>query len=109
MKRIIKGDKVRVTTGKWKGSEGTVLEVLTKTNQVIVEKVNLAKRHLKAGKAQNQESGMVEKEAPIHVSNVTLVDAKSKDVYTKVSFQLDKNNHKVRVNRKTNATIAKAK
>lgn len=52
---------------------------------------------------------MVEKEAPIHVSNVTLVDAKSKDVYTKVSFQLDKNNHKVRVNRKTNATIAKAK
>ena len=109
MKRIIKGDKVRVTTGKWKGSEGTVLAVLTKTNQVIVEKVNLAKHHLKAGKAQNQESGIVEKEAPIHVSNVTLVDAKSKDVFTKVGFQLDKNNRKVRINRKTNATIAKAK
>lgn len=109
MKRIIKGDKVRVITGKWKGSEGTVLAVLTKSDQVIVEKVNLAKHHLKAGKSQNQESGIVEKEAPIHISNVTLVDAKSKDVYTKVGFQIDKNNNKVRVNRKTNVAIAKAK
>lgn len=109
MKRIIKGDKVRVITGKWKGSEGMVLAILPKTNKVIVEKVNLVKCHLKAGKTQNQEAGIVEKEAPIHLSNVTLVDPKSKGVYTKVGFQFDKNNHKVRINRKTNTAIAKAK
>lgn len=111
MQRIIKGDKVRITSGKFKGMEGTVLQVLPKTNQAIVEKVHLVKKHLKSGKDQkNQDGGIVETEAPLSLSKLTLVDPKDKGVYTKVSYQHDEKTHKkVRINRKTGLVINKAK
>ncbi len=66
---IVRGDKVQVIAGKEKGKSGVVVRVLRKTGRVIVEKVNMVKRHSKASSAQNP-GGIVEKEASIHLSNV---------------------------------------
>ncbi|MBD3223032.1 50S ribosomal protein L24 [bacterium] len=75
--RIKKGDTVRVTSGNDKGKEGKVLKVFPRTNRVIVEKINLIKRHTRATQ-QNPQGGIVEKEAPINASNVMLVCPNSK-------------------------------
>lgn len=72
MIKIIKNDTVKVMSGNHKGKVGKVLKVYPKTRRVIVEKVNLVKRHQKA-RSQTDPGGIVEKEAPIHVSNVLLV------------------------------------
>ena len=74
---VKKGDKVRVIAGKDKGTEAVVLTALPKVNKVIVEGVNMVKKHLKPTQA-NPEGGIVEKEAKIHVSNVMLYDEKAK-------------------------------
>lgn len=66
---IRKGDTVVVITGKYKGRRGRVLRVLTKTNRVVVEGVQMVKRHTKPS-SRNQQGGIVEREAPIHASNV---------------------------------------
>ena len=70
--RIKKGDKVVVIAGSNKGKEGTVSAVLAKENKVIVAGVNVRKKHVKPNQAQ-PEGKIIEKEAPIHVSNVALV------------------------------------
>ena len=70
MKRIRKGDEVIVTTGRSKGQRGHVLRVLE--NRLLVENVNMVKRHTKPDPGRNVPGGIVEKEAPIHVSNVAL-------------------------------------
>lgn len=75
--KIKKGDKVKVITGASKGATGEVLKALPKTNQVIVEGVNLVKKNLKPTQA-NPDGGAIEKEAPIHVSNVSFVEVKAK-------------------------------
>jgi large subunit ribosomal protein L24 len=75
--KIKKGDKVKVITGSSKGSTGEVLKALPKTNQVIVEGVNLVKKNLKPTQA-NPDGGAIEKEAPIHVSNVAFLEVKAK-------------------------------
>lgn len=75
--KIKKGDKVKVITGFYKGSTGEVLKALPKTNQVIVEGVNLVKKNLKPTQA-NPDGGAIEKEAPIHVSNVAFMEVKAK-------------------------------
>lgn len=67
------GDKVRVMTGKDKGKEGTVLKTLPKQSRVIVEGLNLVKKHTRAAGMEAQ-GGIVETEAAIHVSNVMLID-----------------------------------
>lgn len=74
---IKKGDKVKVITGASKGATGEVLKALPKTNQVIVEGVNLVKKYLKPSQA-NPDGGAIEKEFPIHVSNVAFVEVKAK-------------------------------
>ncbi len=71
MKKIRKGDKVVVRIGKDKGKQGTVLQVLT-DDRVLVENVNVVKRHTRPNPAKNVTGGIVQKEAPIHVSNVML-------------------------------------
>ncbi|MBF0445967.1 MAG: 50S ribosomal protein L24 [Magnetococcales bacterium] len=63
-----KGDTVIVTTGKDKGKQGRILQMLPKKNAVLVENVNMMKRHTKQD--QKNEGGIVEKEAPLHISNV---------------------------------------
>ncbi|MEL6947615.1 MAG: 50S ribosomal protein L24 [Pseudomonadota bacterium] len=74
MKKIKKGDTVVVLTGKDKGRSGTVLEMVNKTDRVLVQGVNLVKRHTK--QSQTSEGGIIAKEAPLHISNVALADPK---------------------------------
>lgn len=77
MAGIKKNDTVVVIQGKDKGKKGKILKVLPKESRVIVEGVNLIKRHSKKRRQQDQ-AGIIEKEAPIHISNVMPFDSKSK-------------------------------
>jgi large subunit ribosomal protein L24 len=82
--KVKKGDTVRVITGKDKGKTGTVLHVEPKKNRLFVEGMNIQKRHQRPRSirdAQRAEAvgGVIEKEGPIHVSNVMLLDPKSND------------------------------
>ena len=70
------GDKVRVIAGKDKGVEAKVVAALPKVNKVVVEGVNVVKKHVRPSQ-MNPDGGIVEFEAPIHVSNVMIVDPKS--------------------------------
>jgi len=73
MSKIRKGDQVVVTTGREKGKRGTVLRVLA-SSKVLVEGVNRAKKHQKPNPVKGQTGGIVDKEMPIHISNVMLVN-----------------------------------
>ena len=101
--RIKKGDKVVVIAGSNKGKEGTVSAVLAKENKVVVTGVNVKKKHVKPNQSQ-PEGKIVEKEAPIHVSNVALVDPKTNKA-TKVKYET-KDGKKVRVTKKSSSVIA---
>ncbi|MFH1755933.1 MAG: 50S ribosomal protein L24 [Candidatus Latescibacterota bacterium] len=101
---IIKNDTVKVISGNHKGKIGKVLKVFPKSNRVIVEKVHLIKRHTRARSA-TQQGGIIEKEAPIHVSNVMLVCPKcSKPSRTGVSKLAD--GTKVRVCKSCSETLS---
>lgn len=100
---IKKGDKVKVITGSYKGTVAEVTKVFPKMDKVIVEGVNIVKKHLKPTQV-NPDGGIVEKEAPIHVSNVALYDEKAKQA-SKVRVELDKNGKKVRVFKKSGAQV----
>ena len=76
--KIRKNDTVVVIAGNSKGKTGKVLKVFPKESKVIVEGVNLRKRHTKPTQ-KNPQGGIVEKEAPIHVSNVMILDPKTKE------------------------------
>jgi large subunit ribosomal protein L24 len=97
--RIRKGDQVLVTTGSDRGKRGEVLRVLPKENRALVQGVNLARHHVKA-RAMGEQSGIVEKEAAIHLSNLALLDPKTSEP-TRVGFRKLENGQKVRVARKT--------
>lgn len=75
--KIKKDDQVQVIAGDDKGKKGRVIEVLTSKGRVLVEGVNIISRHTKPNTAGNAQGGIVKKEAPIHISNVALVDPKS--------------------------------
>jgi large subunit ribosomal protein L24 len=83
--KIKKGDTVIVISGKYKGVKGKVLKAFPKDNKVIVEKVNFIKKHTRPTQ-QNQQGGIIEKEAPINVSNVMLFNEKLGEV-TKAVFR----------------------
>ena len=72
MRRIRKGDEVVVLAGKDKGKRGVVLKVIQDLEKVIVENINMVKRHTKGNPAQGTPGGIVEKEMPLHVSNVAI-------------------------------------
>ena len=95
------GDKVVVISGANKGKEGKITKVLD--DKVIVEGVNVCKKHLKP-KNNNGTGEIVDVERPIHISNVMLVDTKTKKP-TKVKFEFDKNGKKIRVSKKSNEKI----
>jgi len=91
MLNIVKNDTVKVIGGNHKGKVGKVLKVFPKTNRVIVEKVRLVKRHTKP-RSQQDQGGIIEKEASIHMSNVMLVCPKcSKPSRTGMSILGDGN------------------
>ena len=93
IKKVRKGDTVIVLAGRDKGSRGNVLKVLPKEERLIVQGVNMVRRHTK--QTQTQAGGIVEKEATIHVSNVALVDPAS-DKATRVGFRTLEDSRKVR-------------
>lgn len=108
--KIRVGDTVVVIAGKDKGKTGEVLQVLAKEERVIVEGVNMVTKHVKPSQA-DPEGGIVNKEAPIHVSNVAFYDSKSK-APVKLGYKFvekDGKKIKVRVNRKTGAEVDKKK
>lgn len=84
---ITKGDRVRVIRGEHRGSEGTVLRVLPRENRVVVEGVNVVSKHRRA--TQTIEGGIIKMPAPIHASNVMLLDPKSAEP-TRVRRKKDK-------------------
>ena len=96
--KIKKDDLVRVISGKAKGSEGKVMRVIPEKSTVVVEGLNKAKKHQKPTQ-QDQKGGIIEKEMPIHISNVALVSPKSGKP-TKVSRR-EVNGKRVRVERKS--------
>ncbi|KAF5045115.1 50S ribosomal protein L24 [anaerobic digester metagenome] len=103
--RIRKNDKVMVTAGKDKGKVGKVLKILPKKNAVLVEKVNMVKRHTKANPYAKVPGGIVEKEAPLDISNVSLLcDACAKP--TKIGYKETVDGKKVRFCKKCNHEIA---
>ncbi|MED1205650.1 50S ribosomal protein L24 [Heyndrickxia acidicola] len=101
---VKKGDKVMVITGKDKGKTGVVLAAFPKKDRVIVEGVNIVKKHSKPSQV-NPQGGIINKEASIHVSNVMLLDPKSNEP-TRVGYK-DVNGKKVRVAVKSGEQIDK--
>ena len=105
--KLKKGDKVQVITGAYKGTVGEITKCFPKEDKVIVEGVNIVKTHMKPTQA-NPDGGIVEKEMPIHVSNVMAYDAKAKKASRlKYEIKEDKkgNKEKVRVYKKTGAIV----
>lgn len=100
--KIKKGDKVVVTTGRDKGKEGEVLRVLREDDRVLVQGVNMVKRH--TAPSQMSPGGIVEKEASIHISNVALIDPKSSKP-TRVGYRIDKDGQKIRFAKRSGETI----
>lgn len=101
--RIKKGDQVIVITGRDKGKTGEVIKSMPKENKVIVQGINLVKRHTKP--TQESAGGIVSKEAPIHVSNVALIDPKDGKA-TRVGFKVE-DGKKVRVSKRSGEVISK--
>ena len=100
---IRKGDTVVVITGNNKGQKGRVLEIIRKTNRAIVEGVNMMKKHTKPN-AESPQGGIIEKEAPVHISNLMLVDPKSGEA-TRIGRRLDDNGKLVRFSKKSGEEI----
>ena len=99
--KIKTGDTVRVIAGDYKGSEGKVLTVFIKKNKAIVEGVNMIKKHMKPN-AQSPQGGIVEKEAAIQISNLSLLNSKGET--TRVGYKME-DGKKVRYAKKSNEVI----
>ena len=99
--KVKKGDKVKVIAGKDKGKEGTVIAAYPRTEKVLVEGVNRITKHEKIRTTQRgaKTGGIITQEAPIHVSNVMVIDSDGKP--TRVGFRIDDNGVKVRVSRRS--------
>lgn len=102
---IVKGDRVRVIRGNFRDMEGTVLRVLRDAGRVVVEGVNMRKRHERPSEA-NPEGGIMTFEAPIHVSNVMLVDPAS-DKASRIRMRIEADGSKERIAVKTGNPIPK--
>lgn len=102
--KIKKGDEVIVITGKNKGKKGQVLKILPKENRAVVSGINVVKKHTKPSKVS--EGGIIQKELPIHISNIAHIDPKT-GVPTKVGFKILADGSKVRVAKKSGEIIAK--
>ena len=100
---VTKGDTVRIVRGDDKGKEGTVLRVLPKTGRIVVEGINIVKKHRRARTAEEQ-SAIVEMPAPIHASNVMLLDPKT-GAPTRTRRQIDEDGTKERISVKSGDAI----
>lgn len=100
--KIKSGDVVRVIAGDHKGSEGKILRVIRDKNKAIVEGVNMVSKHTKPS-AKSPQGGIVKKEAAMHISNLSLIDPKSKEA-TKVGFKVE-GDKKIRFSKKSNQVL----
>jgi large subunit ribosomal protein L24 len=101
--KIMKGDRVRVIRGNYRDMEGSVLEVIPGKDRVRVEGVNMRKRHTRPSQ-QDPEGGIISFEAPIHISNVMLVD-QSADTASRVRIQVEEDGTKERISVKSGNPI----
>jgi large subunit ribosomal protein L24 len=99
--KVRKGDTVLVVAGKDKGAKGKVIQALPRQDKIIVEGVNRIKKHTRIRTTQRgaKTGGIVTQEAPIHVSNVMVVDSDGNP--TRVGYRTDDNGQKVRISRRT--------
>ena len=93
------GDKVVVIAGKDKGKEGKIIKTLKNDNKVVVEGINMVTKHVKPS-AQNENGGIIKDEAPIHASNVMILDPKTKK-RTRIAHEIDENGKKHRISVKS--------
>jgi large subunit ribosomal protein L24 len=100
--KIKSGDTVKVIAGDHKGSEGKVLKVDREKNKATIEGINMVSKHTKPS-AKNPQGGIVKKEAPIHISNIALIDPKSKKA-TRVGIKVE-GDKKVRFSKKSNQVL----
>lgn len=100
---IKKGDLVYVNAGEYKGKQGRVLEVFVSKERAIVEGVNMISRHTKPN-AKSPQGGIIKKEAPIHISNLMLIDPSSGKP-TRIGRRRDENNKLVRYSKKSGEEI----
>ncbi len=100
--KIKTGDSVKVIAGDHKGEEGKVIKVLIDKNRAIVEGVNMISKHTKPS-ADNPQGGIVKKEAPLHISNLSLIDPKSGEA-TRVGYKVE-GDKKVRISKKSGEVI----
>ena len=100
--KIKTGDEVIILAGKDKGATGKVIKIVKDKDRVVVEGVNMIKKHVKPS-TENPQGGIVEKEAPLHISNVALIDPKSKKA-TRVGYEI-RDGKKVRVSKKSGQVI----
>ena len=103
---IRKNDMVVVRAGKDRGKRGRVLRVLTDKNRVVVEGVNMIKRHTRPNPQKNIKGGIVEREASIHASNVMLLDPETNEP-TRIGIKVLSDGRRVRIGRKSGATVDK--
>jgi large subunit ribosomal protein L24 len=106
MAKIKRNDQVIVIAGKDKGKTGRVLRIIVDKNRVLVEGVGMIKKHKKADPQRNIQGGILEQEAPIHISNVMLVDSEGKK--TRVGFKIE-GDSKTRVARSNGGAIVEKK
>jgi len=99
--KIKKGDLVQVVSGSYSGKEGRVLKVINSKERLVVEGINMLKKHVRPNQ-ENQQGAIIEKEGSIHVSNVKLIHNGN---VTKVGYQISKDGKKVRFSKKTNKVI----
>ena len=100
--KIKSGDTVRVIAGDHKGLEGKITKVLVDKNKAIVEGVNMVSKHTKPS-AKSPQGGIVKKEAPIQISNLSLIDPKTKEI-TKTGTRIE-GDKKVRFSKKSNQVV----
>ncbi|NJP36015.1 50S ribosomal protein L24 [Alkalicoccus luteus] len=99
---VKKGDNVKIISGKDKGKEGKILEAYPKKDRVLVEGVNMVKKHAKPSQT-NPQGGILNQEAPIHVSNVMVIDPKTNEP-TRVGFKVE-DGKKVRIAKKSGEAL----
>lgn len=104
MMHVKKGDKVKVLSGKDRGKQGTILEAYPKKDRVLVEGVNMVKIHAKPSQ-DNPQGGILNQEAPIHVSNVLPIDPKTGEP-TRVGYEI-RDGKKVRIAKKSGEPLDK--
>ena len=100
--RLKKGDDVVVVSGRDKGKKGSILRVITQDDRVLVDGVNMVKRHTRP--SQTQPGGIISKEAPIHISNVALADPKD-GTATRVGYKFLEDGRKVRFAKQSGEVI----